>query len=439
MIRNFVVHLQTVSLLCLFAPVVLGMSAACAETRGSIELSQSLSLALRDNPELAAFAWEIRAQDAQVQQASLLPNPVLGIVIEEFAGSGDLSGFDASETTFQLSQRIELGGKRAKRSQVASLQRDLARWDYDAKKLDVVAETTGAFVDVLAAQERVALAEELVELAQKVLDTTAQRVEAGKVSPLEETKAGVALSTNRIELERNVYGLDASRRRLVTLWGASRPEFERAAGTLDTVVPVPPIEKYAAQISGNPDVARWDAEMEQRRAALALEKAGRIPDLTLGGGVRYLNETDDHAFVMQAGLPLPLFDRNQGTILEAQHRLSQVEQRHKAAEARVLRELAEAHRQLSVAFAEADGLKNNVLPGAQIAFDASQEGYRQGKFGYLEVLDAQRTLFEAKGKYIEALVSYHKSIADIERAIGAAVSNPKENVNENDEVETNGT
>jgi len=231
----------------------------------------------------------------------------------------------------------------------------------------------------------------------------------------------VALSTSRIELERNSYGLEASRIRLATLWGSSRAEFERVEGTLDAIALVPPIEELVVQISGNPDVARWDAEMEQHRATLALEKAGRVPDLTLGGGVQYLGETDDHAFMMEAGLPLPLFDRNQGTILEAQHRLSQVEQRHRAAEARVLRDLAEAHRKLSASFAEADGLKNDVLPGAQTAFNASQEGYRQGKFGYLEVLDAQRTLFEAKGKHIDALASYHKSRADIERAIGTGI------------------
>ncbi len=142
MIRTPVVHLKTLFLLCLFVPAVLGAPAACAGTSsespeqqepgGSIELGEALSLALRDNPELAVFAWEIRARDAQILQASLLPNPQLGVVIEEFGGSGESTEFDASETTFRLKQKIELGGKRAKRSQVASLQRDLARWDYDA-------------------------------------------------------------------------------------------------------------------------------------------------------------------------------------------------------------------------------------------------------------------------------------------------------------------
>jgi cobalt-zinc-cadmium efflux system outer membrane protein len=407
------------------------------EPKGPLTLENALSLALRGNPELATFAWETRARDAQVLQASLLPNPQVGVETEDFGGSGELAAFDGSETTFQLNQKIELGGKRAKRTKVASLRRNLARWDYEVKKLDVIAETTRAFIDVLAAHERVALTEELVALAQNVLDTTAQRVKAGKVSPLEETKANVALSTSRIGQQQALRELDASRRRLATLWGASRPEFERVAGVLNTITPVLPAEELARLISGNPDVARWDAEMEQRRAALTLEKAGRVPDLTLGGGVRYASETHDHAFVVQAKLPLPLFNRNQGRILEAQHRMSQLEHQRRAAETRALRALSEAHRKLSAAFAEAQGLSNDVLPGARTVFDASQEGYRQGKFGYLEVLDAQRTLFQARGRHIEALTSYQKALADIERAVGMRIKDLKASTAGEREVGTN--
>jgi cobalt-zinc-cadmium efflux system outer membrane protein len=80
--------------------------------------------------------------------------------------------------------------------------------------------------------------------------------------------------------------------------------------------------------------------------------------------------------------------------------------------------VAETYQALSTAVSEIDALKATVIPGAQSAFDAASEGYRQGKFGYLDVLDAQRTLFEARGQYISALATYHKAVADMERAIG---------------------
>jgi cobalt-zinc-cadmium efflux system outer membrane protein len=91
--------------------------------------------------------------------------------------------------------------------------------------------------------------------------------------------------------------------------------------------------------------------------------------------------------------------------------------------------LAEAYQTLVTAVNEITALQHEVLPGAQEAFQAVQEGYRQGKFGFVEVLDAQRTLSETRGRYLEALATYHKAVADVERLIGAGlptVMNPPE-------------
>lgn len=419
MAKSVVISLRTIRLLSIFIVTILSLQSALSQDRkGSLTLQTALSLTLQGSPELASFAWESRVRDGQVMQASLYPNPEIGVEVENFGGSGESARFDGAETALLLNQTVLLGGKRAKRMKAASLERNLARWDLEARRLDLIAETTKAFIDVLAAQERVALSEELAALAETVLDTTALRVEAGKVSPIEETKAKVAFSTSRIAQQQAAREVDASRVRLATFWGASEFDYREVKGTLDEISPIPSIEDFAGLISSNQDIGRWDAEMERRQALLALEKAGRIPDLTIGGGYRYLGETDDHAFFMQAGLPIPSFDRNQGTIMEAQHRLSQLEHQRKAAETRVLKHLTEAYQRLSAAFAEAKGLKADVLQGAQRAFDVAREGYQQGKFGYLDVLDAQRTLFEAEVLYIDSLAVYHRSTADVERLIG---------------------
>jgi len=121
---------------------------------------------------------------------------------------------------------------------------------------------------------------------------------------------------------------------------------------------------------------------------------------------------------MGVSVPVPVFNRNQGRVLEARYRLAKAGEERRAAEAQVRAALAEAYGALARAFVEATRLHNEVLPGAQRVFDAVSEGYRQGKFGLLDVLDAQRTLFEARGRYLEALAAYHKAVADIERLIG---------------------
>jgi cobalt-zinc-cadmium efflux system outer membrane protein len=404
---------------CAFKPAGAASSpAGPPEPTGDIALHDALSLALQHNPELEAFSIEVRAAEARTLQAGLLPNPEVDIEVENFAGSGTLRSFDSAETTIAIGQVIELGGKRRKRTRVASLEGELAGWDYEAKRADVLTETRKSFVDVLAAQERVAVTQELLRLAEQTLDAVSARVRAGKVSPVEETKAGVALSNSRIEHARAQRGLEAARKKLAAAWGSGMPAFERAAGQLDRVSPIPPAELLAQEIRGNPDIARWATEKEQRRAVSSLQDAVRIPDPTLTAGFRRFRESGESAFVAGISVPLPLFNRNQGGVMEARRRLAKAERENAAAETRGRAALAETYQALSSAASEIDALKTTVIPGAQSAFEAAGEGYRQGKFGYLDVLDAQRTLFEAKAQYVSALATYQKSLADLDRATG---------------------
>jgi cobalt-zinc-cadmium efflux system outer membrane protein len=370
------------------------------------------------SPELAASSWEIRAREAATAQAGLFPNPEIGVEMENFGGSGEFDGFEGTETTFRLSQLIELGGKRSGRARVAELEQNLAGWDYETKRLEVISGVTRAFVDVLAAQERLALTEELVRLADEVLNVVRERVRLGKVSPVEEAKAGVVSATGRIEWERAELDLEAARKQLAATWGSSSPAFERADGRLDIIAAIPPAPQVARYISENPDLVRWTAEIEQREAAVDLEDARRIPDLTLSGGFKHVRESDVHAFLVELSIPLPLFDRNQGGTLEARYRLAKAGEERKASEVRIRTEVAEAYLTLSAAHAQAVALRDDVLPGARTAFDAASEGYRLGKFNYLDVLDAQRTFFRARGQYIETLAAYHKAVVDVEQLIG---------------------
>jgi outer membrane protein, heavy metal efflux system len=158
--------------------------------------------------------------------------------------------------------------------------------------------------------------------------------------------------------------------------------------------------------------------MAARRAQVEVARSKAVPDLTASGGVRYLNEVKEGTFVLGFSLPLPLFDRNQGGIQEAYARLSKAELERRAAEVRVSTALSDAYQNLVSAVNEVSTLQNEVLPAAQEAFQATQEGYRLGKFGLLDVLDVQRTFFETRGRYLEALATYHKAVADLERLSG---------------------
>jgi len=388
------------------------------ESSGELNLRQALELAFARNPDLAAFSWEVRSGDPRIQQAGLIPNPELGVEFENFLGSDPSRKFETLETTLSISQLLELGGKRAARIRLASSEKEVSSWEYEAKRADVAAEVAKSFVEVLSAQERLALAGEMARLSKEVLDVVSARVAAGKISPVEETKASVAWSISGIDLERAKLALEGTRKRLAATWGSAIPMFSKTVGQLDRLTSIPSQEVLSDRISRNPDVARWAAEIEQRNAVLAQDRAERIPDVTISAGIRRFRELEDTSFVAGATIPIPIFNRNQGKILESQYRISKAERERESAGNKVLTALSDAYQALATGYLESTTLKSVVLPGARSAFDAATEGFRQGKFGYLEVLDAQRTLFEAKGRYVEALSSYHKAVADTERLIG---------------------
>ena len=130
---------------------------------------------------------------------------------------------------------------------------------------------------------------------------------------LRETGARIGLAFNRVKLAQARIGLGA-RKTLSLTWGSETADFERAEGRLDAPLILPGLDRLIPLVAQNPDIAQLEKEIEERRANVVLENAKRIPDLTLSGGLRRLNESDDTAFVLGFSVPLPLFDRNRGGI-----------------------------------------------------------------------------------------------------------------------------
>ena len=394
---------------------------------GAIALRDAVALALLHSPDLAAFAWETRAREARVLQAGKLPNPIVSVLVEDL-GASRIEGIEASsgpvqpQTTVQLSQLVELGGKRAARRELAALDRDLAAWDYETARIDVFTQVTRAFFDVLAAQETVALTERTMQAVGEVRQSVGARVAAGAVSPIEETRAEISLAAVRVESEQARSLLGSARGRLAATWGSSEAAFLSAVGDLGEVPSLPTREDLLARLTDNPYLARWAAEISQRQAALAFERSKGVPDLEVIAGYRRFNDLGSNSLVIGGSISLPIFDRNQGGIEEARTRLSKAYEQRRAAEARVAAALAEAYGALTSAHAAVTALQAAVLPGAQRTFEAVNEGYRLGKFGYLDVLDAQRTFIGASGQYLRALADYHKAAVEVERLIGAPLN-----------------
>ena len=391
-----------------------------AEHGAPLQLTIALSRVITDNPRLAAFSREVREADARALQAGLPLNPVLRTELENVAGSGAFSGAGQAETTVLLSQTFELGGKRARRRHAIELAGELALRDYERARAAALSEAAVAFVEVLAEQQLVTLAGEAIELADQVLATVRRRVDAGSSSRVELTRAEIAHSTARLDGEQRVRALKAARQRLAATWGANVTDldFETVAGTFGGVRPIPTLEELRSEVDANPEVARWTTELARRNALVEVEESRAIPDITLGAGYRRLSGPDENAIVAELSLPLPLFDRNQGAIREARERALRALDERRAVEVDLDAELATSYERLTAAHAESRTLAEVILPGADETFRSLRAGYREGRFSYLEVLDAQRTLVTTRSRRVHALADYHRAIAAIERLTG---------------------
>ena len=393
-----------------------------ATVPAELDLETALALALARNPALAGAAAGIRAREAAVTQAGLWPNPEFSLEVENFAGTRERKRFDGAEITATLSQLVELGGKRRKRRQLAARQRELTAAARRRLELDLRAEVGRAFINVLVAQERLALDRELLGLAERTAAAVGERVEAGKVSPVAATRARVELATARSQMRDSVYRLATARRLLVSTWGDRRAGFERVTGPLRDFRQPPPLAALKAGLKENPDLLIRRSELERRRVAGDLAAAEAIPDLTVSAGLRNFQERNDNALVFGISLPLPIFDRNQGGMVEAREETEKARLDGETARLRLETELVSARRELEAAFATAAALRDEILPGAREVFAASELGYREGKFPLLRLLDAQRTLFAVRRKYLTALETYHLARIDLERLAGVPLA-----------------
>ncbi len=385
-----------------------------------LTMADALVLALRGNPELTAFSYDVRAAEARILQAGLLPNPEIELALEEYDRGGE--GFDSAETAVVLGQVFELGGKRRWRTRVAEAEGELAGWDYESKRLDVFTATAQRFTKVIAAQERLEILRTAVELAEKTSHAVTERVKAGKEPPLQAAKSEAELEMARLDVQEAENALKVSRRNLANMWGAEQAPFVEVLGNLDHVLDsVPSLEELRPHLALNPDLARWETELSLRQATLSSEKAARMPDLE--GSVGYLQFEEDgtDALAFSVGLPLPLFDRNQGNIAAASHDLSKAEAERSAIELDLAAELATAHADLKISHQRVAILQAKVVPAMQQAYQAAHEGYRQGKFGFLDMLDAQRGLIEVKVAFVDALSDYQIALIEIQRLTGTRI------------------
>ena len=390
------------------APVVLPQPSAQAAV--PLTLSAALRQAEEVNPDFAAARNEVLAAQGGRIQAGAFPNPTLDAQIED-------ERKESRTSTITLSQPIELGGKRSARIAAADRAVEIAEVQREARRIDMRANVTSAFFAALVAQERVTLAQASLDLARRGSDAANKRVTAGKVSPVEETKAKVAEAGVRLEL---LQAQGEQRTSLAQLRGAIGPG--PAIAFLDGDALRTPslvaVDDIAAHVDNAPAVRESRLDVRRFEALADLERAKRIPDVTVTIGATRPNELARNQAVVGISIPLPIFDTNRGNLQEALRRQDKAQDVAQATELRVRTEALAARQRIETSLAEVTTLRDEVLPGAQSAFEAATKGFELGKFSYLEALDAQRTLLQSRAQYLRALADAHRASADLHRLLG---------------------
>lgn len=405
------------------AALILALRTASAAAEATpVTLADAVERTLRASPELAPYAAERRAADARAIQAKLGPNPTLGLEVEDVLGSGDFSAGREAQTTLRVGREIELGGKRGARIRAAERAIDRASVDYEVARAGVLAELTKRFIRVLAAQEILDLAGRHVTALERGLAVARRRAVAGAASVADETRTSIALARGRLREEDSRHELSVALVALAASWGEQPPSFDRVFGSLAEREKVGPWEDVAARIDASPEMALRASERALREAELSVALARRIPDLGLSAGIRRLEGRDEQALVFGIEMPLPLFDRNQGGILESRAAVDRVDAERIAAEGRLRATLFALHQELLHAEHVLDAMEKEIVPDAERAQEAVRRGYERGTLSSLEVLDATRTAIEVQQERVEVAESFHVLRVEIARLTGSVVA-----------------
>ena len=393
----------------------------------SLTLADVLARTAESNPELLALGFGRDAADGRVAQAGMGPNPTLSLSVENFGGTTLARDSDVMEVTVQASQLIERGDKAGRRVAFAERERDITQASLALRRSDVLAASASAFAKALADSTRLVFAGEQLKLTQETLVSANRRLQAAIASPSEVARARAALASAQAEFARAKSASSLALASLAASWGGSASEISEIKGAFRLPAAPPALARFesALTVSGNPRLGVSSAVVAGQRAALELESARGVADVTLGAGVRRLNEGPATAFIVGASIPLTFRDDNSGNICAARAMVRAAEQSLRAAEVEQRAALVAAHAELSAAHAQATALRREALPAAEEACVSVQSAYDKGALAFIDVLDARRGLIALRRDLLDAELAYALALVRAETLAGTSFAETK--------------
>ncbi len=376
----------------------------------ALTLPEALALARETSPELRAARAEALAAREDVRSAALWSNPELSLEVEGLGG--DNRGANAAEYSAMVSQEFPTSGKIRKRRAVSTHAAEAARFAVDETRLDFEVAVQKAFIDVLAQQELLKIRSELVGLAEKFVETARTRNQAGAASELEVIQAEVSLEERCIEKSADENSLVAARKKLAGLIGI--PTVGSVEGDFFRTLECPALTD---QLDVYPTLRRFQSLENQASAETVLAKSAAVPDVKFGAGSRYEEIGNVQSYLFSVSVPLPLFNRGKTETLATGFRADAARAQSLVARRELEQERTELLAAFDTAAGEAERYGTQLLPKAKRAYELSREGYSSGRYGWLELIEAQQMLAEVNIRAIEARRTAQQAAAELSKFI----------------------
>lgn len=379
-----------------------------------MKLEDLEAMALQRNPTLAQAEAAIRAAEGRQRQAGLFPNPVAGYFVEEFVFRSP--GETAEHGAF-IEQTIPLGGKLSKARNVFARERDQAVIEAGAQRLRVTNSIRLLYYETLGAQRLVELRFNLSQLAREAVEITRELANVGQADRPDQLEIEIEFERAEIEwLNTQNDWLRAWQTLAAMVGNPGLPPARLAGNPEDDLGPLNETQLLDALLKESPDITVAKASVERARAVLVRERAERVPDLFLRGGLGYnLERFEPVAPVLtgerkglsgrlEVGVNVPIFNRNQGGIAAAQAELAIAEADLNRLDLLLRSRFASSFREYRSAQQVVERYRTRVIPRAREAYEMYLANFRQMAAAYPQVLIAQRTLFQVEVEYAKALV-----------------------------------
>jgi cobalt-zinc-cadmium efflux system outer membrane protein len=377
--------------------------------------SQLLKIAEAAAPRLAVSRAEVGQAESLARQATARPNPTIGFNIENFSGTGPFKGTGGAETTFEVQQPLELGGKRPARIAAGRADLEAARGKAAQVRAEFAFDLAAAYAAAEAAEVRVQLATDAIALAVEDGRVASALVRAGKEAELRDLQAQSAVQSARAVLEVSKAERATALSRLTALSGFEVTITSIPVSLLahaDRMEPVSPPDPLAS-----PAYRAAQAAREAAARRVRVEQTRAAPDVSVSVGVRRLAGDDATALVAGVSAPFPIFDRNRGNISASKADLQ-------AADARLNGARLDAQADIASAVSHAGAAQSRVAAlrasegAAGEAYRLTRLGYEAGKLSLFELINARRALTEARAQTLDARIERLSAEAALARLEG---------------------